>query len=139
MFLVRFVRHDSIRHRIGEKRTIGEEDIESTVVVVIKQRHTTTHGLDQVLIGSGRVLLREIDVTLGCNIDKLHVRRGLSNRKERGRKHRAHPNDHPKDRAQSQKTRGRTTHALLPDGVRLGSWTCCAASSPTHCSPGRVW
>jgi hypothetical protein len=55
------VGHPSRGHRILEHRTVGEEDVEPAVVVVVEERHSSAHGLEQVLVRGGGVRLLEVD------------------------------------------------------------------------------
>ncbi len=40
-------------HWVGEAAAVDEEDVEQAVVVVVEQRYSAAHGLNQVLLRGG--------------------------------------------------------------------------------------
>ena len=46
---IAFVRHCVFRHRVPQQGAIGEKDIHPPIVIVIKNRNSTTHCLQQIL------------------------------------------------------------------------------------------
>jgi hypothetical protein len=62
-------------HRIGEPAAIDKKNVEQSVIVVIEQRHTTAHGLNQVLLRSRRVHMAKIQATRMLHVKQRHGRR----------------------------------------------------------------
>src|SRR5581483_11479916 len=68
-----FVGQLAIRHGIVDFGAIGKEDVQPSVVVVIKKSDTSSHRLDQVLITGCRVLLLKLDFSSFGDISELHL------------------------------------------------------------------
>src|SRR5262249_3191198 len=59
------------RHRIIDPRAIREEDVESPVVVVVKQGDSRSHGLEQILSGCQGRFLNQIDTDFFCDVGEV--------------------------------------------------------------------
>src|SRR5581483_5816599 len=68
-----FVGQLAIRHGIVDFGAIGKEDVQPSVVVVIKKSDTSSHRLDQVLITGCRVLLLKLDFSGFGDVSELHL------------------------------------------------------------------
>ena len=64
------------RHRVVDLRAVREEDVQPAVVVVVEQGHAAAHGLHQVLVRRGGVLVREVDAGRLGDVGELHIRSG---------------------------------------------------------------
>src|SRR5213075_3435005 len=67
------VRELDIPHRIVDLRSVGEEDIQPPVVVIVEEGYASSHGFQQVLVGSCGVFVLEIDPRGPGDIGELHL------------------------------------------------------------------
>ncbi len=67
----RFLGNRSLRCWITERRAVDQENIQTPVVVVIKERHSRPHGFGQIFFGGVRRLVPEIYAGARCNIHEL--------------------------------------------------------------------
>jgi len=67
------VRELAMRHRIVDPRSVGEEDIQPPVVVIVEEGYASSHGFQQVLVGSCGVFVLEIDPRGPGDIGELHL------------------------------------------------------------------
>src|SRR5258708_4527464 len=70
---IRLIRQFAIRHGIVDLRAVREEDIEPSVVVIIKERYPSSHRFQQVFVGSYRAFVLEIDSAGLGDVGELHL------------------------------------------------------------------
>ena len=63
----------AIRHRIVDPRSVSEEDIQPPVVVIVEEGYASSHGFQQVLVGSCGVFAFEIDPRGPSDMGELHL------------------------------------------------------------------
>ena len=63
----------TVRHRVVDLSAIGEEDVQTAVVVVVKYRHATPHRFHEILVGGGRVFVLEVDSARPSDVTELHL------------------------------------------------------------------
>ena len=85
------VRELAIGHRIVDLPSVGEEDIQPPVVVIVEEGYASSHGFQQVLVGSCGVFVLEIDPRGPGDSGELHFRTGCGS---------DHSDESPNDTAQ---------------------------------------
>ncbi len=65
------LRDRSLGRGIAERRSVGEEDVESAVVVVVEESDAGSHGFDQIFFVGVRGLCQEVDVALLRDVDEV--------------------------------------------------------------------
>jgi hypothetical protein len=80
-FLVGFVRHFTVRHRIINQCTVGEKNVEASVVIVVEEGDAAAHGLEEIFVRSRGILLLEVDFELLRGVCELNARTGFGTQK----------------------------------------------------------
>src|SRR5260221_257785 len=70
---IRLIRQFAIRHGIVDLRAVREEDIEPSIVVIVQEGYSSSHGFQQVLVGSYRAFVLEIDSAGLRDVGELHL------------------------------------------------------------------
>src|ERR1041385_1609958 len=80
------VRRRALRHWIFQQSAVCKKQVHAAVVIVIKNRHTSAHRLEQILLRRRRSLMLEIDFRLRADVGKDDRRMRLWTRRWRDRK-----------------------------------------------------
>ena len=65
-----FLRDGARRSGIAERSPVDDEDVQATIVVVIKKRHSRAHGFNQIFFGSVRSQGTKIQSKSGSGFGK---------------------------------------------------------------------
>ena len=76
IFWAIFLGNGALGCGVIDASTVGEKDVEPSVVVVVKERNAGAHGLKEIFLRRVRGLTGECDVTSGRDIDKITWRSG---------------------------------------------------------------
>src|SRR5206468_493614 len=74
IFWVILHRHCSFGHGIGDMSSIHDEDVQTTVIVVIEQGDTRTHSFWKIFLRGGRSLVFEVKIDSVSDVLKANGR-----------------------------------------------------------------
>ena len=65
------LRDRSLGNKVRKRRSVYEVNVQATIVVVIEKCHAGAHRLQQILPGTVRGLMHEVDAGARCDVDKI--------------------------------------------------------------------